>query len=44
MLTKTNIFSVQIFLEGTLIVSNLKMINKMSTLPPPGRSSADAHE
>jgi len=33
----------KIILEGTLIVSNLKMINKMSTFPP-GRISADAHE
>jgi len=32
--TKTNICSCKIILEGTLIVSNLKMINKMSTFPP----------
>jgi len=25
----------KIILEGTLIISNLKMINKMSTLPHP---------
>jgi len=44
MLAKTNICSCKIILEGTLIVSNLKMINKMSRLPPPGKISADAHE
>jgi len=33
----------KIILEGTLIVSNLKMINKMSTSPP-RKISADAHE
>jgi len=41
MLTKTNICSVQNYLRGTLIVSNVKMINKMLTLPP-GKISADA--
>jgi len=44
MLTKTRFAQCKIILEGTLIVSNLKMINKMSTLPPPGKISADAHE
>jgi len=34
----------KIILEGTLILSHLKMINTMSTLPPPGKSSADAHD
>jgi len=34
MLTKTNICSVQNYLRGTLIVSYLKMMNKMSRMPP----------
>jgi len=34
MLTKTNICSCKIILEGTLIVRNLKMMKKMLTLPP----------
>jgi len=33
----------KIIFERTLIVSNLKMLNKMLTFPP-GRISADAHE
>ena len=33
----------KIIFEGTLIVSNLKMINIRSTFPP-GRICADAHE
>jgi len=43
MLTKKNFVQCKIILEGTLVVSNLKMINEMSTFPP-GRISADAHE
>ena len=33
MLTKKNFVQCKIILEGTLIVSNLKMINKMLTFP-----------
>jgi len=33
----------KIIFEVTLIVRNMKMINKMSTFPP-GRISADVHE
>ena len=36
-------YQYKIMLERTLIVSNLKMINKISPLPP-GKISADAHE
>jgi len=43
-LTKNKyLFSAKFILQGTLVVSNLKMINKMLTSPP-GRISADAHE
>jgi len=38
MLTKTNISQCKIILEGTLILSNLKMINKMPTLSPPWKN------
>jgi len=34
-------YFVNVYLHCT--VSNLKMISKMSTLPPPGRTSADTH-
>jgi len=42
MLTKQMFVQWKIILEGTLIVSNLKMINKMFTFAP-GRISLDAH-
>jgi len=43
MLTKQMLVQCKTIFEGTLTVSNLKMISIMSTFPP-GRVCADAHE
>jgi len=32
-----------VYVHMRCIANNLKKINKMSTFPPPGRNSADAH-